>query len=405
MIEQVRAFNRFYTRRIGVISERLLDSAFSLAEMRVLYELAHRDSPTATDLARDLGLDPGYLSRILRRFEARRFVTRTRSADDRRHSALHLTAKGRAAFAPLEQRTSEAVGAMIRHLGDPDQRQLAAAMGTITRLLDPEPARQPLPYVLRAHRPGDMGWVVQRHGELYAREWGYTAEFEALVARICADFLDHFDPTGERCWMVRATLRPGITCVPGRSDCATTRPGAAPSTKAESMWPVRSMLAASRARATPSDRPTTFGTSPGRGGRTEMPTSMPPPPVVWPPSFVGCCPSVFAGPVETPSTATEPCLIAVPAAGCWRTTVPRGRDEAIGSNCTCIPICCRRPEASLWLIPVTLGMVGCCAAAPVVNCAWARGAATAQVSAMANSRRERRSERRPGMGSRGGRGV
>ena len=201
MIQQVRSFNRFYTRRIGVISERLLDSAFSLAEMRVLYELAHRDSPTATDLARDLGLDAGYLSRILRRFEARRLVTRTRSAADRRHSALHLTAKGRAAFAPLEQRTSEAVGAMIHHLDDPEQRQLAAAMGTITRLLDPEPARQPLPYVLRSHRPGDMGWVIQRHGELYAREWGYTADFEALVARICADFLDHFDATGERCWI------------------------------------------------------------------------------------------------------------------------------------------------------------------------------------------------------------
>ena len=129
MIEQVRAFNRFYTRRIGVVSERLLDSAFSLAEMRVLYELAHREAPTATELARDLGLDAGYLSRILRRFEARRYVTRTRSADDRRHSALHFTAKGRAAFAPLEQRTNDAVGAMIHHLGDPEQRQLAAAMG------------------------------------------------------------------------------------------------------------------------------------------------------------------------------------------------------------------------------------------------------------------------------------
>lgn len=200
MIEQVRAFNRFYTRQIGVISERLLDSPFSLAEMRVLYELAHREAPTAAALARDLGLDAGYLSRILRRFEARRYVTRTRSADDRRHSSLHLTAKGRTAFAPLEQRTSEAVGAMIHHLGDPEQRQLTAAMGTIARLLDPQPAQQ-IPYVLRGHRPGDMGWVIQRHGELYAREWGYTAAFEALVARICADFLDNFDPSGERCWI------------------------------------------------------------------------------------------------------------------------------------------------------------------------------------------------------------
>jgi DNA-binding MarR family transcriptional regulator/GNAT superfamily N-acetyltransferase len=218
MIEQVRAFNRFYTRRIGVISERLLDSAFSLAEMRVLYELAHREAPTASDLARDLGLDAGYLSRILRRFEARRYVTRTRSADDRRHSALHLTAKGRAAFAPLEQRTSDAVGAMIQHLGDGEQRQLAAAMGTITRLLDPEPARNRAPYVMRSHRPGDMGWVIQRHGELYAREWGYTAEFESLVARICADFLDNFDPAGERCWIAeRDGLRVGSAFVVRKS--------------------------------------------------------------------------------------------------------------------------------------------------------------------------------------------
>ena len=201
MIEQVRAFNRLYTRQIGVISERLLDSPFSLAEMRVLYELAHREAPTATELAGDLGLDAGYLSRILRRFEGRRYVTRTRSADDRRHSSLHLTARGRAAFAPLEQRTREAVGAMIHHLGDPEQQQLAAAMATIARLLDPQPAQRPLPYVLRAHRPGDMGWVIQRHGEIYAREWGYTTAFEALVARICADFLDHFDPSGERCWI------------------------------------------------------------------------------------------------------------------------------------------------------------------------------------------------------------
>ena len=201
MIEEVRAFNRLYTRHIGVISERLLDSPFSLAEMRVLYELAHREAPTATALAGDLGLDAGYLSRILRRFEGRRYVTRTRSADDRRHSPLHLTARGRAAFAPLEQRTREAVGAMIHHLGDPEQRQLAAAMATIARLLDPQPAQRPVPYVLRAHRPGDMGWVIQRHGEIYAREWGYTAAFEALVARICADFLDHFDPSGERCWI------------------------------------------------------------------------------------------------------------------------------------------------------------------------------------------------------------
>jgi DNA-binding MarR family transcriptional regulator/GNAT superfamily N-acetyltransferase len=201
MIDEVRAFNRFYTRQIGVISERLLDSPFSLAEMRVLYELAHRDTPTATELARDLGLDAGYLSRILRRFEARRYVARTPAPDDRRHSRLRLTAKGRAAFAPLERRTRDAVGAMIGHLGGPHRQQLVSAMGTITRLLDRERPAETAPCLLRPHRPGDMGWVIQRHGELYAREWGYSPAFEALVARICADFLDRFDPSGERCWI------------------------------------------------------------------------------------------------------------------------------------------------------------------------------------------------------------
>src|SRR5215470_9609364 len=160
MVDEVRAFNRFYTRQIGVLNERLLDSPFSLAEMRVLYELAHRETPTATDLARDLGLDPGYLSRILRRFEGRRYVKRTASPDDRRHSLLQLTAAGRAAFVPYEHRTSQAVDAMIDHLGSADRRQLTAAMGTITRLLDRE-RPQAAPYLLRHHRPGDMGWVIQ----------------------------------------------------------------------------------------------------------------------------------------------------------------------------------------------------------------------------------------------------
>ena len=200
MLDAVRGFNRFYTRRINVLGERLLDSPFSLAEMRVLFELAHREAPTATDLARDLGLDAGYLSRILRRFEARGYLRRTPSADDRRHRLLRLGAKGRAAFAPLEARARADVGAMIGRLAPPDQQQLVTAMDTITRLLDP-PASDAPAFVLRDHRPGDMGWVIQRHGELYAREWGYSAAFEALVARICADFVDHFDPSGEHCWM------------------------------------------------------------------------------------------------------------------------------------------------------------------------------------------------------------
>ncbi len=200
--DAIRAFNRFYTRHIGVLGEHLLDSPFSLAEMRVLYELAHRTSPTATELGRDLGLDAGYLSRILRRFEARGLLRRQPSPHDGRQSRLALTARGRRAFAPLETRARAEVGAMLDRLPASHHGQIVGAMDTIQRLLG-SPAAAPVaePYVLRPHRPGDMGWVVHRHGELYAQEWGYNHEFEALVARIVADFLDHFDPARERCWI------------------------------------------------------------------------------------------------------------------------------------------------------------------------------------------------------------
>jgi DNA-binding MarR family transcriptional regulator/N-acetylglutamate synthase-like GNAT family acetyltransferase len=202
-VEAVRAFNRFYTRRIGALGDHHLDSPFSLTEQRVLYELAHRDAPTATDLGRDLGLDAGYLSRILRRFEARAFLTRAPSPADARQSLLRLTTKGRAAFAPLESRARGEVETLLGGLAAPDRHQVVDAMGTIERLLGGarEDAGRGAPYRLRAHQPGDMGWVIHRHGAIYAQDWGYNAEFEALVARICADFLDHFDPSGERCWI------------------------------------------------------------------------------------------------------------------------------------------------------------------------------------------------------------
>jgi DNA-binding MarR family transcriptional regulator/GNAT superfamily N-acetyltransferase len=202
-VDSVRAFNRFYTREIGALGERHLDSPFSLTEMRVLYELAHRDAPAASALGRDLGLDPGYLSRILRRFEHRGLIGRTPSPADARQSLLHLTGKGRRAFAPLEARARGQVKTLLGRIADPDRRRVVEAMGTIERLLGvPRPvAAAPAPYLLRAHQPGDMGWVIHRHGAIYAREWGYNHEFEALVARICADFLDHFDASGERCWI------------------------------------------------------------------------------------------------------------------------------------------------------------------------------------------------------------
>jgi DNA-binding MarR family transcriptional regulator/N-acetylglutamate synthase-like GNAT family acetyltransferase len=199
-VAAVRAFNRFYTRRIGVLGDHLLGSRYSLSEMRVLYELAHRPAPTATELGRDLGLDPGYLSRILRRFEERRLIARTTSPADGRQSHVRLTARGRAAFAPLDRQARHEVAGLLAPLDAAAQREVVTAMERISRILDDRPAAGE-PFTLRAHRPGDMGWVVERHGALYAAEWGYDEHFEALVARITADFLDRFQPDRERCWI------------------------------------------------------------------------------------------------------------------------------------------------------------------------------------------------------------
>jgi DNA-binding MarR family transcriptional regulator/predicted GNAT family acetyltransferase len=202
-IDTVRRFNRFYTGRIGVLGDQYLDSGFSLTDLRVLYELAHRDTATAADIGRELGLDPGYLSRILRRFETRGFLGRTTSPTDGRQSLLRLKPKGRAAFTPIDAKARGLVEDLLARLGDADQRRLVDAMASITALLGERRADtgRSAPYLLRAHQPGDMGWVVHRHAALYAREWGYDSRFEALAARICADFLDHFDPAGERCWI------------------------------------------------------------------------------------------------------------------------------------------------------------------------------------------------------------
>ena len=200
-VDAVRAFNRFYTRQVGVLGDRHLRSPFSLTEMRVLYELAHRDGPTATVLRRDLGLDAGYLSRIVRAFEAARLIERTPAPADRRQIVLRLTPRGRAAFAPFETRARREMGALLGALPVAGQRAVVSSMQTIQRLLGERPGEPATPYTLRAHQPGDMGWVVHRHGALYAREWGYDHTFEALVARIAADFLDHLDPARERCWI------------------------------------------------------------------------------------------------------------------------------------------------------------------------------------------------------------
>lgn len=196
----IRRFNRFYTRQIGVLQEHLLRSEFSLTEVRVLYELAHRDRLTAGELCRDLGLDRGYLSRMLQNFENRTLIKATVSSEDRRRVFLSLTAKGRREIAPLEKRSSHEVSAMLSRLTPAKQVKLLAAMRDIESILAP-PRLQEEPYTLRPHRPGDMGWVVWRHGVLYSKEHGYDEHFEALVAEIVAEFIQNFDPRREHCWI------------------------------------------------------------------------------------------------------------------------------------------------------------------------------------------------------------
>jgi DNA-binding MarR family transcriptional regulator/N-acetylglutamate synthase-like GNAT family acetyltransferase len=203
-IAAVRRFNRFYTKQIGVLRKTYLDSPYSLGEMRVLYELAHRDDLTASDIGRALDLDAGYLSRLLRNFEKRGLISRRTSTKDARQSHLALTARGRKLFAPMEERSQRQAGAMLDKLGPAQQARIVAAMTSIETLLGS--ASQSLsdakPHcILREPRAGDFGWIVSRHAELYLQEYGWRDPFEGLCAQIVADFVNNFDPKLERCWI------------------------------------------------------------------------------------------------------------------------------------------------------------------------------------------------------------
>jgi DNA-binding MarR family transcriptional regulator/GNAT superfamily N-acetyltransferase len=214
-VARVRRFSRFYTRRIGVLEQRLLGSPFSLTEARVLYELAQREATTAVAIGALLGLDAGYLSRLLRGFERQGLITRRRAAHDARQAILTLTAAGRQAFGRLDARSRDDVTAMLRELPARDRRRVTSAMTAIEDALDRpigSPADDRPPFVLRPHRPGDMGWVVARHGVLYAREYGWDQRFEALVARITATFIDRWDRSRERCWIAERHGEP-VGCV------------------------------------------------------------------------------------------------------------------------------------------------------------------------------------------------
>jgi DNA-binding MarR family transcriptional regulator/N-acetylglutamate synthase-like GNAT family acetyltransferase len=222
-VASVRAFNRFFTRRIGVLQEGLLHTPFSLTEARVLFELGQRDTMAVADVRAQLGLDAGYLSRLLARFEDGGLVSRRRAAHDARRQEIALTERGRAAYADLDGRSARDVRALLSALGEDDQERLVAAMDEVRAVLDGP--RAPLAYVLRAPRAGDYGWIVQRHGALYAHEYGWDATFEALVARIVADYVDHRDPDREAAWIAEVGGRPAgcVMCVAQDRDTARLR--------------------------------------------------------------------------------------------------------------------------------------------------------------------------------------
>lgn len=199
-VAAVRRFSRFYTRQIGVLQEGYLRSPFPLTEVRVIYELAHHETTTATELSNELGLDPGYLSRILSSFEKRGLINKEASKNDGRQTLLSLTDEGQEVFAMVNVRSQNEIAAMLARLSPSEQNRVVKAMHTIEKLLG-APHEHKVPYLLRPHQPGDMGWVVQRHGILYSEEYGWDEHFEALVAGIVAKFIEHFEPKRERCWI------------------------------------------------------------------------------------------------------------------------------------------------------------------------------------------------------------
>jgi DNA-binding MarR family transcriptional regulator/N-acetylglutamate synthase-like GNAT family acetyltransferase len=201
-VAAIRHFDRFFTRQLGVLREHLLHTPYSLTEARVLFDLAQRDHLSAAALGRELGLDAGYLSRILGRFEQHGLLEKSRSDDDGRQQLLRLTDAGRDAFALLDRRSRDEVADLLANLSDEEQQRLLAAMRTIEGILDNKAGfKFAEPFFLRTHESGDMGWVVHRHGVLYAQEYGWDEHFEALVAQIVSDFVSHYDPARERCWI------------------------------------------------------------------------------------------------------------------------------------------------------------------------------------------------------------
>jgi DNA-binding MarR family transcriptional regulator/GNAT superfamily N-acetyltransferase len=220
-VTAVRAFNRFYTNMIGLLRGKYLDTPYSLTEARILFELGQRDASEVTDLRRAVDIDAGYLSRVLARFEADGLITRQRSAADGRRQVISLTGNGRSVVAGLDVRSAAETRDMLAAVPGQDRCRLLDAMRVITGVLSESPL--PRGYVLRAPRPGDMGWVVQRHGALYAEEYGFDETFESLVARLVADYVDHRDPDREAAWIAEVDGTPAgcVFCV--RKDGTTAQ--------------------------------------------------------------------------------------------------------------------------------------------------------------------------------------
>jgi DNA-binding MarR family transcriptional regulator/GNAT superfamily N-acetyltransferase len=223
-IAAVRAFNRFYTGKLGVLDQYLMKSPFSLSEARVLYEIAHRDDPGAKEIGGELGLDPGYLSRIIQKLDESGLITRNPLLSDRRQIRLGLTAKGRQAFAKLDRSSHDEVAAMLGGLGDGERTALVHAMATIEKMLAPLAGARPA-FLLRSHRAGDIGWIVSRHGAIYAQEFGWDITFEALAAEIAAQFIRAYDPAREHCWIAEMDGEPvgSVFLVTGSNEVAKLR--------------------------------------------------------------------------------------------------------------------------------------------------------------------------------------
>jgi DNA-binding MarR family transcriptional regulator/GNAT superfamily N-acetyltransferase len=223
-ISAVRHFNRFFTRQIGVLREGLLHSPFSLTEARIIFELANRDNLTASVLGSELGLDGGYLSRILKKLEQQNLIEKTRSASDGRRRLISLTQDGQDAFSLLDNRSKEEITEMLGELSESDQHRLINAMHTIESILG-HALKYAEPFYLRHHESGDMGWVIQQHGLVYKQEYGWDESFEALVAQICADFINNYSPQKERCWIaeMQGEQVGSVFCVKASEDVAKLR--------------------------------------------------------------------------------------------------------------------------------------------------------------------------------------